>query len=797
MRTIRGSNRFLPALAVILISGICLLITFREAAISPNSVMLKLDGDGFKNYYTPWYHAKYDSSLNWFGGMNYPYGDHLVFSDAQPLLSNSIWLISSVVDISDYTMGIMHAILLLSWIAAAWFLYRILLELNVPPWFAAVCAILILAMSPQLWRFRGHFALAYVCYIPALWWLIISCLKKPGWKKTAGIVIFCTAFSALQPYYLLIGFLFTGATWLTALFYKRWRKDWKTILPQAAMQVFLPMILFSVFLALTDPVDDRPGYPYGFFAFRASWWSIFVPAYLPHAAWLKMAIKFPVVEWEGVAYVGIPAAICFPLFFIRGGLRWIKTRFRKFPRFTIHHWLTITVIAGILTMLFSQRYPLVGPLKVLTEWFPPINQFRSIGRFAWIFYYIWTVFSAYGIYRLYRLFSIHRKWRVAGITLVFLAAGIMTAEGITWHRFIRRGGENMHRNRFLGDEKNLLPENQWMNEHDPGKYCAILAIPFFHVGSENFSIVSDSVPGPAFAASLRTGLPLVNSMMSRTSFGQTWEMIRLVTEPFDDPGLRSLMSEKALLLIHYKNFPARHGLELIEKGELIYENEAIGLYELGRDDLETGKEALVRKLLTELSASDTLYRHRSGYLLTRPDASFYSMSFDDEANDFAFKGMGGKQERGWDYNFLLEGPLNSAKSGNTVFSVWVFLKEDMRPLTELGLEQFGSDSLIKFHKYETGGTLCRMLHGSWGLVESEMPVGDPENQVIAILRRDSKKPAVVRYDEFMIRAKETHAWKIQDGFIGKDNRWFPIGELKIELPTEILNLDSTIAAQQK
>jgi len=45
--------------------------------------------DGAKNYYTVAYHIEHDSSYTWFNGMNYPYGEHAVYTDNQPLVSNA------------------------------------------------------------------------------------------------------------------------------------------------------------------------------------------------------------------------------------------------------------------------------------------------------------------------------------------------------------------------------------------------------------------------------------------------------------------------------------------------------------------------------------------------------------------------------------------------------------------------------------------------------------------------------------------------------------------------------------
>ena len=97
---------FLPLLAAI---G----LLFHPVLRHPDTTFLSNGDDALKNYYTPWYHARHDSTWHWFGGMNYPYGDHIVFADAQPLLSNGIRAIDQVAPgVADHTVGIMNLLML-------------------------------------------------------------------------------------------------------------------------------------------------------------------------------------------------------------------------------------------------------------------------------------------------------------------------------------------------------------------------------------------------------------------------------------------------------------------------------------------------------------------------------------------------------------------------------------------------------------------------------------------------------------------------------------------------------------
>ena len=83
-------RKLAPPLLILMLIGINFAIFAPWMLHSPNSHFLKSSGDGFKNYFTPWYHITYDEGYTWFEGMNYPWGEHIVFTDAQPAIVNTL-----------------------------------------------------------------------------------------------------------------------------------------------------------------------------------------------------------------------------------------------------------------------------------------------------------------------------------------------------------------------------------------------------------------------------------------------------------------------------------------------------------------------------------------------------------------------------------------------------------------------------------------------------------------------------------------------------------------------------------
>ena len=73
-----------PKLLLVTVTLLLLFLLFGNILIEPNSYLFGAGGDGLKSYYVTSYYVKYDQGLK-FTGMNYPYGEHVVFSGNQPM----------------------------------------------------------------------------------------------------------------------------------------------------------------------------------------------------------------------------------------------------------------------------------------------------------------------------------------------------------------------------------------------------------------------------------------------------------------------------------------------------------------------------------------------------------------------------------------------------------------------------------------------------------------------------------------------------------------------------------------
>ena len=168
----------------LILSVACLIFFYGKLLQHPNKVYFTDNGDGFQSYYSAIYHVKHDPSFWKMDGMNYPYGEQIFFTGAHPFITNSIKSISVVIDISDYTVGIINLTMLLSILLCALSVYLVFKHLKLPFLYSAIVATALAFLSPQLDRLNGHFSLTYQFAIPMLLLFLLKFNQSPSTKKS-------------------------------------------------------------------------------------------------------------------------------------------------------------------------------------------------------------------------------------------------------------------------------------------------------------------------------------------------------------------------------------------------------------------------------------------------------------------------------------------------------------------------------------------------------------------------------------------------------------------------------------
>lgn len=657
MNSLGTIQRLLASTTVVFLAVLVCFRFFSDILMDPGAFLFGAEGDGLKNYYTVAYQVVHGQGMH-FKGMLFPFGDHLMFADGQPLL---VKLLSTIIppgaDSGAQVIAIMNLLMIGSLVITAWAVHRLLINNRVNPWFAVPFALTVAFLSPQMARFTGHYALGYTFFIPVLW-LLLDVQQTSRWPwpwalMVAGVVLM---FGFIHPYYIFIFMVFAGAMFAWELLTDR-PKHVKAVFSRMFM-LLAPMILFLLYQKHVELYADRPRFPGGIHGFMATFQSIFVPVadplnHLFNSYFFRIFIP---TSWEGHAYIGMVAsftafASVYPLY------RRIRSRgWKVLTHPVLPASLKRAFIPGIITLLFAMGLFHRLGLEWLSEYITPIKQFRSLGRVAWIFFYVFSIWVVYHLYVMFRyLRHSGRMVSYHAFLIIGLSAFLWMLDAIV---NIKSNKERMIAAPKGKEVFSASLREIWEEDFDVNGHTAILPLPLSLNGSEKIGLEN----GPnalrhAMHASFSTGLPIIGGAMSRTSLRVTEQTAQLVADPlFPSPILDSLKSEKLLILWAYEKLSPNE-MELMRHAETVYDNEEYRVSSITVDSLRKLRSSIRRTALrTTLDA-------KSGYVTPQNAALADVLLWGDDAHVV---------ERDAFFLSLEEG-------SNQVFSFW--LKVD--PRTEL------------------------------------------------------------------------------------------------------------------
>lgn len=637
-------KRYLPFVILIFCSLSVTVWYFQPVAGDLNKVLFSGSGDGIKNYFTYLFYISYDSGTH-FSGMNYPFGENVVFTDNTPLLAWSVkWLGRIFPSVPGYALSIMHISLLLSVTFCSVFIFKILRHFNVSAWFAVPAALFISFFSPQILKFGGHFGMAYLVFFPMQIYWLMKYDRRQSRKYPVFIAAAAVFFSFLHVYHLAFTAVLSGFYILAGLIVYR-KKGLKTNLLNA-LPLFISLIIsfacFALYLKITDPVGDRPSYPYGVFGAATTGADIFLSRLAPLGFTFQFLFGKAEEPAEGYVYIGI-ISVAVALFLIYRVIRsavLMKFSGRKTPAHPVRDfrlWLWV----AFFHLLFGMGVPFVWNADFFADYIAAFRQFRTIGRFSWGFYYLILIFTAVFIFRLYRrLMKANRQWQAKTIAGVVLAAWAVQLSGYAKHfrNGIAAHGKEAYDNYFSGDGTGW---NQWLLENGYQKedFQAAIGLPFFHIGSEKLWLQDNDNDRTFYFCSqiaMQTGIPMTDVLMSRTSWHQTFENVRLADGPFTPKPVLDLFSDKAVLILVNKNFPLEpKEEEWIQNGAFIGERNNLELYSVNLKNLVAFEKDL-RDSIAAIAFEKTA---QEGLIGKEPDF-FFTRHFEDRPSEISFSGTG-------------------------------------------------------------------------------------------------------------------------------------------------------------
>lgn len=746
---------------VILLMTAFVAVHFGKLLIAPNDHLIAGRDDGIKNYFVVASYVKNSEDFGQIQSMNYPFGEFLLLEDAHPALAVVLKVISVVFPgIANYVVGIINFLLLASLIIGAWVMFHIFRHFRVRVVLAVMGSIAIPAFSSQilLWGY-GHWALGYVCFFPLGWLLMIRLLhsSKPGlWLWLTGFNTLFWMF--IHPYLGLILLMFNIVVLVVAHLNRiNNQGQWKKYL----VAFFLPLIIYVLVVKLADPHTDRPE---GFFMDQhvASWRSIlFSTETFTSSIAFALDVFSSATSWDRVGnYIGLSTIL---VLFVYSHFLIIRLilRHTSVQRLLRSEW-TVYWSAATITLLFAMGLPFrffpelnLGPFSVLM-------QFSGYGRFAWVFYFISTTFA---VVVLSTYFSKNQYQRILSNVLLLL---LLAESNAYAHKIDAHATEA--KNMFKANH-NVEGFAELLNQVQPENYQAVISLPFYyHYGNPyNFGSSAAGIFN-SMLLSYHSGLPLMNTYLSRPSISEGRKIIQIFSPPvFTREIVAELSSTKPFLIYHTGEELLPREKRLLGRADSVASTEFGHLYTLTFDsvfDIAAAPEiALYEKIEPQLTSQ--------GDLFAKPNTSFFYTSFEENSSAISFSGKGAYSAPNRGRSKVIQYTPQSLSGGKHELSLWYYNENNHQTFTNVELEITSPDGSV-FSTYHNPFEGAFIL-GNWSLVTASFDLS--ENQSVAVfINADTPIRDSVYVDDLLIRNVESDLYQQisinGNDFLWKNNRLF-------------------------
>ncbi|MFN0174167.1 MAG: hypothetical protein ACKVU0_05925 [Saprospiraceae bacterium] len=760
---------------------------------SPNEVMFAKSSDGLKNYMTTAWFVQHDSGYVHFGGMGYPFGDHVLFTDNQPILCVAIkWWSQHVFDVRGQTIGILHLFLVLSIVFGAGVIYLLFRKLHLPAWYAGIAALGIGFLSPQYNRFDGHFGLSHIWVLPML--LLLLCryeeLQSRRYKSLLiGILIWFS--SQLHFYYLGVSAVFLGFYTLFQILRDRsWRNFW-TRSSHMIVMIVLPFAALNIWTHWSDYCPDRAAAPYGFTDYIGRWEGVFLPYnFFPMHQWINENItKIRGLDFEAEAYVGL-AAFVFTLWLI------FKRRFRLFePEWEqaayhrVHkNYLLGICFAAFATLVFGFGFPFsIKGLEWMVNYLGPLRQFRGLGRFTWAFYYIINVLMFYILWNKSQRMQMGEQWiawlksrselvarhfpNVAKWGLVLTPLTVLC-----WEAFYFQKHKALPLMPSVAQHNAVAASpDHWLNKVDFARFQAFMPLPYYHVGSENLWL---EVYYPLFKkvqyTALQTGVPDMGVNLSRAAIGRMVKSMQFSLQACEPPELLSELPDNRPIALmiemsKWEDVQKKYG-HLLDKATQVYQNPELKIMALIPDSVRAWSQE--QSLLVLAEERQATFNAGRGFRSEKQPGWYTSINFDSiTTSEHIFQGKGSGYGNIGDTTWIWNNPM---PKGTYEFSIWTKVDEDMGMTQDVKfLEKSRADGHQVYFRKETLRSEIKTIVNNWALYVLQFEVQEDQSALgIFLHKKDADAP--FWYDEGMIKDKNFNLYRQEPGWVIRNNYWYKL-----------------------
>lgn len=749
-------------LLVLLLSFIFLFVFFKDVLLHLNTSFFNISGDGLQVYYNTLYHVFYDANIFTENSMHYPYNESVFFMGSMPLLGFLI----KYLGLKYYTIGIMNGFMLFSIPACALFIYLIFVEYKVSSGYGIIMSVLIAFLSPQIIRYTGHYNLSYSFAIPGTIWLMIRFLKQRTFKLSFFIFFYCFFLATMHMYLYIFSFVIILFAWSTLLSVKDFKSTLILFGKHFLIQAILPVVLIQALIFYSTGNDARTASPWGFFEFYSNWNGVFFPFNRFYAPLFYKLGYVESVSYEGIAFVGL-SAFLFSWFL---ALKFVFNllSFKKPWNLLNDKFLNALLLCSILSLLFSFCIPFKFEHQDWVQYFGILKQFRALGRFTWIFFYVINILLVIFVLKLPETYN---KYKIKHSLLILV---IIITSYDSYCNIEGLGSQLNNKFEIIQDVENKSEINYWVTKINSKKFQAILPLPYFHLGSENLGYApNEKSLANACIVSIKTGLPMVSVYNSRISLEKSFANVQLLKVPTGryPKIIDEFKNEKDLLLVVDYSSCNVLEKEIIKYADSIFQAETFKLYRLPISKLKQYYFDYSRKIIDTFNDSGCYKVGDFSVSDTTNHFVYFNYSFDNGNIGFIEKGV--KREKIDGYVTIANTGLKYNNVNDTLsISFWIKnLDKDLLARTDVEIKARNENNEYYSLVYSKLLHHDKQINGKWTLVEFDFKLKNTSDIVEVVLWNFE-----INYEDFFIvddllfRPKGMDVYLRTDSCLYKNNR---------------------------
>jgi hypothetical protein len=376
---------------------------------------------------------------------------------------------------------------------------------------------------------------------------------------------------------------------------------------------------------------------------------------------------------EGFTYLGLVVIIAVACRFFKGILN-IKKKKNVNAVSEKELFSPVWIFTGVCGLLLAMGVPFVWKMEWIVNYLSFLRQFRTLGRFSWIFYYVFTI---YGVIIIYTGFARLIRQKKPEIAYILIGASIL------FWSYEALGYINADRDwqkRASGYYDVFFPkaDKGWVhflqqNQLKPGDFQALLTLKFMEVGTDKIWLDGDEGMAKGFEAGLQLHLPIVDAMTTRSSWSVAEKQVKIAAGPYvAKPMPGELKNDRPFLLLYPDNEPLDP-----DQGYLLEASDSIGHFRdcfvyacyprrIAKNDLKYADS--IKNLSSALQPGDTCLKGTG---------SWYVNHFDEGRSTRVFFGKGAMPQIMKHDTVLLHIPVKPVIDNQLYeFSCWFLLGDE-------------------------------------------------------------------------------------------------------------------------